>query len=675
MVRSIPSRFPLERGPLNNEKGQSAILVAMMFNVFFVFFAMAINVALVVHDKINLQNSVDLAAYYAASKQAEILNVIAHENYMIRQSWKLLAWRYRVLGTIGMIDSSSVHPSHTGNVSDSVYQPSVRPSMCMTYQPNWREVPSGEDLCRRPDVNIPPLPQVHVIASFITLNQGIAALSSQLIAQFNAACRKHGAFNWWFAMNILQGYRVDQRNRMQVIEALANDLSNGKNGDFVDLDGNSVMTGARQTFMKNLTFSNRNSVTNFTLTNGLEGISPDKWLPKIIIAPTIIYTDIDNSHGCNAVNRTVDDKPHEQVSIDVLNAPWPAGLSAGDLLPWVAQMNVVNTSSDYQFTLGVEKNPWYMAYMGAKGATQPREIFFPMSGAIAMNARGYAKPFGGRIGPWYGDHWDQGAPTSSGNQTDGLAPPRVTPDGGVDSKDFRRLPNYSRYPGDQLGLTSNLAQNSITNLGSFQASFGYYMDVKADFQQGANNDILPWDGKGPDGPDIRSIELAAIAPDLFDATYYSIEPDFQKNYLTRLQSSASALGIPSTTVVRPDLGANGTGNPAYSIQDQMTLVQTKGLQKTEAYYFIRDKFNLLTSWLPATGAFNYDVTAALKNFGKCQKPDDNYKYPNPGSCVAGGGRTGYSTKLVSRDLLMTTEQPLGGASGSSGVISNPPSDD
>ena len=55
-----------------------------------------------VHDKINLQNSVDIAAYYGAMKQAEMLNAIAHINYQIRQSWKLLAWRYHVLGSMGL---------------------------------------------------------------------------------------------------------------------------------------------------------------------------------------------------------------------------------------------------------------------------------------------------------------------------------------------------------------------------------------------------------------------------------------------------------------------------------------------------------------------------------------------------------------------------------------------
>lgn len=656
--------------PVANEQGQSAILVAMMFNVLFVFFAMAINVGMIVHDKINLQNSADLAAYYAASKQAEVLNAIAHENYMIRQSWKLLAWRYRVLGTIGMIDNQYTHPTHTGNTSDTLYPYAQAPSVCMTYQPNWQEVPAGENLCRRPDVRIPPLPQVKVIAGFLGLNQGIAALSTQLRAQFDAQCRKHGAFNWWFAMSIMQAYRIDQRNRMQVIEALAKNLSQDKNGDFTDLDGNSVLAGATATFEKNLTYANRKTQTNFKLINSLAGVDPSKWLPKIIIAPTILYTDIDNSNGCNAVNRTIEDTPHEVTAQQIIAAPWPSGLQASDLFQWASQMNSVSMTSDYQFTLGVEKNPWYAAYMGVKASTQPREVFFPVAGSIPMTARAYAKPFGGRIGPWYSNHWDKGSDTSTGDPVDALVPPRITSNGGANT-DNRRLPNYSRFPGDQLGMTSNLAQNSITNLGNFRASFGYYINIKADFQSGAANDVMAWDGGS--GPDIRFMEMAAIAPDLFDATYYSVEPDFQQNYLARLQANASALGIPSSTVIRPDLGYNGGSIPQFTVQDQMSTVTTKGLQRPEAYYFIRDKANLLTGWLPAQGAFSYDTSQALQNFGKCKVNDDSFSHKNPGSCVAGGGRTGYSTKLVSRDLL-TGSQPLGGSSGSSGVISNPPQD-
>ena len=85
---------------LKNIRGQIAIFVVLIFQVLFILFAMTINIALVVHDKINFQNSLDLAAYYGAKQQAEVLNAMAHINYQMRQNWKLLAWRYRILGTL-----------------------------------------------------------------------------------------------------------------------------------------------------------------------------------------------------------------------------------------------------------------------------------------------------------------------------------------------------------------------------------------------------------------------------------------------------------------------------------------------------------------------------------------------------------------------------------------------
>ena len=93
-------RFPSFPGFLS-QKGQMALFVALVFQVLFVLFSMVVNVGLLIHHKINLQNSVDLAAYYGAQKQAEMLNALAHINYQIRQSWKLLSWRVRVAGSAG----------------------------------------------------------------------------------------------------------------------------------------------------------------------------------------------------------------------------------------------------------------------------------------------------------------------------------------------------------------------------------------------------------------------------------------------------------------------------------------------------------------------------------------------------------------------------------------------
>lgn len=659
-----------------DQRGQAAIFVALMFNVLFVFFAMSINVALVVHDKINLQNSVDLAVYYATMKQAEVLNAIAHENYTIRQSWKLLSWRYRVLGTMGFYRAPTPpHPVWSHETTDTVYAPASKPAVCVTYKPTWQEVPPDESLCNQENLRIPPLPEVKVIFGGLGINAGIAALSRQLRAQFDAQCEKHGAYNWWFAMSILTAFRMDQTNRKRVIYALARDLSNSsQDGDFIDLDGNSVLEGAKATFLKNLTYANKESFDRgggeFKLFNSLAGRDPKEWLVEIRTVPTILYTDVDSSAGCNSYPQLVNILPQRAGARALLDSAWPAGLEASGLYQWLNGDFLQD--SDYQFSMGVEKNPWVMAYMGAKASTHPRQIFFPLGDGVSMSARAFAKPFGGRIGPWYGSSWRQGAQTSEGKLVDKLLPPRMTAGGLLNSPDDpTRLPNYSRYPGDTLGMTSKLALNGVNNLESLGISFDYFKNIR-DFMSTSNmNDVLAWDGPGNAAPEAREREIAAIAPDLFDITYYSIEPNFTKNYYERLVANRSRLGIPSDVPVRSDLG-HSLLSPQFSIQDQLNLIKQKNLQRPEAFYFVRDKTHLLTSWLPSDGAFAYDVATSIDRFGKCKLPDGNFKYTNPGSCVAGGGRTGYSVKLVNRDALFSDQHQIGGEQVPAGAIRNPP---
>ncbi len=661
---------------LKNERGQAAIFIALMFNVLFVFFAMAINVALVVHDKINLQNSVDLAVYYAAAKQAEMLNVIAHENYAIRQSYKLLSWRYRTLGTMGLYKKAQ-HPMYTGSMSDTAFLPAIKPSLCIMYKPTWDEVPDGENLCNEEKLSIPALPEVKVIAGFLGINHGIAALSRQLRKQFDDQCSGLAATNWWFAMTILQAFRIDQRNRKGIIYALGDVLSRGEPGDFLDIDGNSVLQGARQTFLKNLTYANRQSFESgngtFQMLNSLEGIDPRQWLSQIEIVPTIIYTDVDQSGNCTAVPRPVQTLPVRPESIKRLRQAPPEGFGASDLIPW-AQASLIS-DPEYQYSIGVEKNPWYMAYVGIKATTFPRQIFFPFGDGVNMVARGFAKPFGGRIGPWFQDRWEKGAQTSSGNLTDPLVAPRAVAGGLLNSPDdTRRLPNYSRFPGDKLGMSSNMALNSVTGLRALTASFNSYMNIKADMSEGAPNDILAASpGGGTVVPQIRKLELAAIAPDLFDITYYSIEPNFLDNYYGKLRSNIGRFRIPPNIPVRSDLGHIGTTSE-YSIQNQMDLARSENLQKPEAYYFVRDKAHLLTGWLPGPGTYNYEVGASLSNFGKCARNDDGFRDKNPGSCVAGGGRTGYSVKMINRDALFSAGHQIGGPGVGASSILNPPPD-
>ena len=141
-----------------NQRGQIAIFIALIFQVLFVFFAMAINVGMVVHDKINLQNSVDLAAYYGAQRQAEILNQIAHINYQIRQSFKLFTWRYRVLGSLGL-QQHPMNPNNGGAVgSETAY--SQVPSFCITHDlwQEYNQLDPNSTICRDAVVDLPNIP-------------------------------------------------------------------------------------------------------------------------------------------------------------------------------------------------------------------------------------------------------------------------------------------------------------------------------------------------------------------------------------------------------------------------------------------------------------------------------------------------------------------------------------
>ena len=102
------------------QKGQISIFLALAFLILFTMFGMTINIAMVVHDKINLQNAVDFASLYVAQRQAEMLNAIAHQNYQIRQAHKLLAYRYAVIGTAA-IQSGNGSFSGLGQVRRRVF--------------------------------------------------------------------------------------------------------------------------------------------------------------------------------------------------------------------------------------------------------------------------------------------------------------------------------------------------------------------------------------------------------------------------------------------------------------------------------------------------------------------------------------------------------------------------
>ncbi|WP_413289341.1 TadE/TadG family type IV pilus assembly protein [Bdellovibrio sp. HCB337] len=711
---------------IRNRRGQVAIFIALIFQVLFLFFAMIINVGLLVHHKINLQNSVDLAAYYGAMKQAESMNAIGHINYQIRQSWKLLAWRYRQIGTAG---DFGIHPynklekkigrdeegypqSLTGTQKD-YYE---APAFCVAYSPFVPMPSSTESLCKLQSnmttIGLPSAPGV--IAGFLSINTAIQQATNRAIDESVSRCKYAGQFNYMILAQFKAAYNIDQGQRKQLINMLSRGLS-AKEDDFRDISGDWASDGIRKTLENNLTEANRNSLgqDGLKILNGLgtsecnavgrAAMQPAKWLAEIKIQPAFIYMDFycDRSRATPQAKELTEQLPnnHDQLEAELRHLS-----QFGGPLP-----------EPYTSSLGVEKNPWCMAYVGVSAETKPHVPFAPLGG-VKLKARAFAKPFGGKIGPWYYAQWARGGKESNGGKrTDPLAPWREGDKNNTAGyKDTTRIANFSRYVGDKAGMKSRTVQGqygrAIHNISPIwsrksvseidgeigrvrsedEPNFFHWSHLGFDFNVEKSGDILAWNTAKNSYPKMRDLEISAILPDQFDLTYYSIEPDFYHNYYLKIKNEYTKKVPGFTHVVRPDLGAR-LGDKTYeefSIKDQYKVwdrLKTNDFQAddpkvdfdTKLMYIAKKVSQVLTSWV---GKDLSDYSLDTEKFGKCLVPDDNRPAaakldpPTSGDCL-NGGRTGYSVKMVSGDYLRAQDLELGGESAGSGALLNPPDED
>ena len=300
---------------MKRKKGQLIIFGVLIFPVIFLCLAMVINVGMVVHDKINLQNSVDLAAIYAAQKQAEVMDAMAHINYQMRQSYKLFAWRYLVLGNIGgfvdkgsnsggynILDQSpsnrAVCPKAANDcniMSDCITEANQRicPYAVCTVHPlfstTWYE--DNTHICqnyRDEDTSarqLPPLTtQVGVFDTLSTLlgNNRVQALREEL----GKNCSTVGFQNWLVAASMFFAFLDDQEKRKKFVEEkLFPLLQNAQ-----DIEGEEILEGVRQTIKKNLTYVNYKKFDSNRLTVKLvkSGTPPQEVYPGL---SAINFTD------------------------------------------------------------------------------------------------------------------------------------------------------------------------------------------------------------------------------------------------------------------------------------------------------------------------------------------------------------------------------------------------
>lgn len=719
-----------------------ALFVALIFQILFLFFAMVINVGLLVHHKINLQNSVDLAAYYGAMRQAENMNAIGHVNYQIRQSWKLLSWRYRMLGSAGewehhpfnkerkMIDSSRGGDADELSSNATMKDMQEAPAFCITYIP-FKPMPPGENTCRNMATksgiklfSVPP-----VIAAHQSFSKTISNVTKKMQDNALERCRYFGSYNYVMLGKFIVAFNIDQKERMDFIAALSRATSYASD-DFWDIDGQKASDGIKNTLMNNLTSANRSSLGEEGLkifnSLGADGCNasgaaegqPAKWLNPIRIYPGFSYIDTNcEREGERGASIYVQGK-----ELTGARSQFPEHFD--DILPEMRQDIQTlsqyigyrgNLNDNYNFSTGVEKNPWCMAYVGVAAETMPKIPFSPFGG-VKLKARAFYKPFGGRIGPWYQERWSPGSDRSNGGEkVDPLLPPRVTdlsalPSVNDAANKGTRASNFSRFVGDQYGLktlrmlahygkaiyqldpkwkTKNYESETETEdmyKGDDAPNFAHWDHLPFNISDDSG-DVLAWDSKRNAPSLMRRLEIAGIAPDNFDMAYYSIDPDFYHNYYLRIRDGY--LKGPGKDFddksFRPDIGyhkgykSGSTNLEKFTIRDQIATLKESDLNLPieDGFTFLVTKWqNLLTSWAPKD---LMDYSLNKDTFGECQaeplgSKDNDPKPPTPGNCVV-GGTTGYSVKMVSSNYLRSQELVMGGEAAGSGPLKNPPPSD
>lgn len=493
-----------------NNKGQVAIFVALIFQIIFVLFALLVNVGLLVHHKINLQQSTDLAAYYGAMKQAEMMNVVGHVNFQMRQAWKLLAWRYRILGSFGVENRTQVGPPNPGQIDFNLpvftnaagvnVNPLMNtkcpapfevtfaeaPFMCVGHSnyADW-EVSTNNtnqrdpNYCRAGCDNLSGT--VNTIKNMDSINdnspttaQVISTVNSSfqaLNATLKEACENTGPASLYMFAKYYSSYLVETKNRMKFMKILLNNLS-AEESTILDLDGKPIKDGVEKTLKNNLTEANLASQPKIDTMNSL---SPNYG------SECHYEFEQSNKPNQNPVTKLFNELNFQFLQYFIMRCSVTGNVSIyssggndfkirpiydansgidpelqSQIKAGLTELKSIITQNNYHHTIGIEKNPWCPAYYGVKASSEPIIPFLPI-GKVKLNAISFAKPFGGSMGPRYYPNWPAGSDRSiqSAKKVDAVLP-NLKIDTSGDPSSIKHTMNYtinySNYVGDQLGL-------------------------------------------------------------------------------------------------------------------------------------------------------------------------------------------------------------------------------
>ena len=691
----------------SSKKGQITLFTILIFQVVFVFFGMVINVGMLVHDKINLQNSLDLAAFYGAQKQAEVLNVMAHINYQMRQNYKLLAWRYRVLGTVSRQfedgdrygdniwcpKNATSSPAPQRCELDSQYL-DAQYFICMNSL--WEEG-DRDNYCDKKDASI-RLPDINdgnsLIGNLIVAPIGLFSLVNAntvkgLQTQALQNLKGDEYKNWLLTQAILTQFRLDQKDRRaMLIELYSKTLMQDR-----DLNGQNIAEGVFYTFKHNLSYTN---YKNFI---GDGDSPPDQIISEInnpdscklcsynsfkdmpfnlvfktqFIAPFLNYLLSNGNGGSRRATFTL--QAHTQTPSTIPQNPYASLFQFNEEEKYLRIDGGNGTITP--LTLGINKKPELTAYYGLAielGYDSVINLFSPgRVDGLKLRASSFAKPFGSTIGP----SSEEQDPLLRKHLRDKLInanPARIK-----DLLTDGLQPNHSTTPGDKFGLLDyNLQRQNYlrkyrnvtppsSNPKPYSVKYFTYFN---------RSDPLAYstDDRGNQEDKylfLKRAELLAISPDKYDVMNYTFFNNYMQFYFPKLckllsekpnetcqdpnnpieiqqDSSFDYAGI--DIFVRADLGFPYESNSELLNRD--IFQEPEGdhsdlLHESPPKNTVGNLASFLTSFVPTTDRNRYDnYSFPGEAFMECFRSGDSSKEGSPSSCGV-GGRAGYSVKLIS----------------------------
>ncbi len=415
---------------LKNKTGQVAIFVLMMFSLIFMFFGMAINIGMLVHHKINLQNAADMGALAAAAEQARILNMIGWKNYELRKNFKDFIYRYWV----GFNDRHEAFPDprsakRRGNLARQGKWTDVMntiPSYCFgdssIFEPKPSEGFIACEVSERKGVPakiIGPLPALIAAVAIepisATLLTTLYLKAFQLTEETRGNWENYTRFNVNSAFTEVAEY---QRRSIDIYNTYLNPVRKNTLSEILNRGGREIFPETPPTAWLN--FANENA--GFNPNRRPEELRMDHYVSPLFEVP-VDYDELAQITVLNNLNENLQERlniiplrpQNGYINIRPIIPSFDVFYTTFNIRNDIMRPKRDNPIQVEQFIVGVEKDPNIKTFYSLMVKSQPELPFLPGLMPWELTAVAAAQPFGSRIGP-AGNANDYTMPTRLGRR-------------------------------------------------------------------------------------------------------------------------------------------------------------------------------------------------------------------------------------------------------------------